>query len=41
MSTLEIDGNSLKIEDIINITDNSIKVILQIEQKKKCPNPEK
>ena len=41
MSTLEIDGNSLKIEDIINITDNSIKVILPDRAKEKMSESRK
>ncbi|MBD51553.1 MAG: histidine ammonia-lyase, partial [Euryarchaeota archaeon] len=35
MSNLEIDGNSLKIEDIINIVDNSGHVILSDKAKDK------
>ena len=35
MSNLEIDGNSLKIEDIINIPNNSVDVILSDRAKEK------
>ena len=35
MSNLEIDGNSLKIEDIINIVDNSVHVFLSDRAKDK------